>query len=196
MFKQILSHNLQMFFFFTEAHIYKNQTELYSLPTYQHIIKPQDRNNSHGLACYIKRNMQCPEIPLPDVTSLETLGVELIIPNSTLTFIVIYKPPKVTMADLLRDLQIILKAIDNVQKTIILGDFNVDALAAESQPLKHLMQQFTFKFTHPGTTHNHGSCLDHVYLPKDIQNMYNCYTFLPTYFSDHFYVHLQLGISA
>ncbi|KAH3712029.1 hypothetical protein DPMN_071706 [Dreissena polymorpha] len=95
------------------------------------------------------------------------------------------------MADFLRDLQIILKAIDNVHKTIILGDFNVDALAAESQPLKQLMQQFTFKFTHPGTTHNHGSCLDHVYLPKDIQNMYNCYTFLPTYFSDHFYVHLH-----
>ncbi|KAH3775174.1 hypothetical protein DPMN_176573 [Dreissena polymorpha] len=164
MFKQILSHNLQMFVLQKLIYTKTRQNCIH----YQHIIKLQDRNNSHGLACYIKRNMQCREIPVPDVTSLETLGVELNIPSSTFTFIVIYKPPKVAIADLLRDLQIIMKAIDNVQKTIILGDFNVDALAPESQPLKHLMQQFTFKFNHPGTTHNHGSCLDHVYLPKDI----------------------------
>jgi endonuclease/exonuclease/phosphatase family metal-dependent hydrolase len=180
--------------FFTESHIYENQTGVHTLPGYSSIHKPQDSNrNHHGLATYFRDNLQCQQLQLPQTEHLEILGVQLQYQNApSIAFVLIYRSPSVSSSELLTDLAALLKACESLPYSVLLGDFNDDALAPQYQTLKSFMDKYLYMFRQASTSHKLGSCLDHVYLSRGLQSMYSNCTYHPTYFSDHYYVITQL----
>ncbi len=82
--------------------------------------------------------------------------------------------------------------IASLPYSLLLGDFNDDALAPQYQTLKSFMDKYLYMFRQASTSHKLGSCLDHVYLSRGLQSMYSNCTYHPTYFSDHYYVITQL----
>ncbi|WAR30905.1 PIF1-like protein [Mya arenaria] len=181
--------NLSDMLMFTETHLYTNETPRHTIPGYSSVLAAQDTHkNYHGLACYFKEEFRCQRIVLPEVEHIETLGVRLHHDaSSALDLILIYRSPSVSYLELLFELEIVLHTIENAQKTVFLGDFNVDALVPDYQPLQSLMEKYSFTFRQPKASHTLGSCLDHIYLPREIQSRYNSCTYIPTYFSDHYY---------
>jgi exonuclease III len=130
---------------------------------------------------------------VPKTEHLETLGVQLQLPCAPLIdFILIYRSPSISRSALLADLEILMQADERSTHSMILGDFNLDAFGQVNQDLEYLMEKYSYKLSEAKTTHKLGSCLDHLYLSKDMQKQYSNCTYLPTYFSDHHYVIMQL----
>lgn len=111
-----------------------------------------------------------------------------------LILILLYRSPSVSLSLFINDLNNLLSysVSASVSKTIILGDFNVDALGPNNAQLLEIMGRYNFTSVNSMKTHIQGSCLDHVYLSLNLLKIYHaCYAH-PTYYSDHYYVTLQL----
>lgn len=109
-----------------------------------------------------------------------------------LVLILLYRSPSVSLSLFISDLNNLLSSLQVYQRTIILGDFNVDAIGPNNAQLSEIMGKYNFTSVNSMKTHIQGSCLDHVYLSLNVLKTYHaCYAH-PTYYSDHYYVTLQL----
>ena len=191
-----LISNFTQLLFFIITHIYENQSCVHTIPGYSSIHKPQDHNcNHHGLAstCYFRDSFQCQQVQLPQTEHIETLGVQLQIQGApSIDFVLIYRSPSISRSDLLADLKTLLESDERLPHSLILGDFNIGSIGPNYQVLEASMEKYYFKFKQANTSHRLGSCLDHVYLSKDMQKLYSNCTYHLTYFSDHLYLTMQL----
>ena len=92
----------------------------------------------------------------------------------------------------LNDLNIVLSYLqkNQLEDSVLMGDFNVDAQnISASSALNRMTETFGWKQIVTVATHRSGSCLDHIYIH---QTSYGQVSVLPTYFSDHHFVHIQL----
>jgi endonuclease/exonuclease/phosphatase family metal-dependent hydrolase len=112
-------------------------------------------------------------------------GIELLITildNANVCFI--YCPPncatKKNFVDVMQYLQL---AINIDKPTILMGDFNQNALQ-NSSISDLLLRRFSFYQLVQSITTDYDSCLDHIYInfPKDHLHLYGT---LESYYSDH-----------
>ncbi|XP_053378668.1 uncharacterized protein LOC128548229 [Mercenaria mercenaria] len=136
--------------------------------------------------------LQEPLVPVPQLHHAEALSVCIAPTTTPLTIILIYRSPSVKWREFHYDLTSLLDSLNGVQNTIILGDFNEDALSRESQRASVLLERYGFVMTVRETTHTLGVCLDHIYLSPDLSKRYTSCSFHPVYYSDHFYGNLHL----
>ena len=110
------------------------------------------------------------------------------------SFVLIYISPSCTFGQIHCELKILLALLKTTKRTIICGDFNVDACTSTKNclQLKSVKENYGFTNVNLNRSHKLGSCLDHIYLSNDFRNsFYHCVPY-PTYYSDHYIVLLQL----
>lgn len=108
-------------------------------------------------------------------------------------FVLLYRSPSpsVPQAECLANIKTIVTFLqqNTAEKVILLGDFNIDILKLPISPLQRLLKGFGFKQIVTEPTHRSGSCLDHAYLSD---TSFGLVSVLPTYYSDHYFVHTQI----
>ena len=180
---------------FTETHLYNNQASQFQIPQFDHIVSPPEKShNHHGLACYYKNNFKCTAKNLQSFTCLEVLSILVLEKSQEFSFVLIYISPSYTFGQILCELKVLLALLETTKRTIICGDFNVDACTSTKNylQLKSVMDNYGFTNVNLIRSHKLGSCLDHIYLSNDLRNsFYHCVPY-PTYYSDHYSVLLQL----
>ena len=110
------------------------------------------------------------------------------------SFVLIYISPSCTFGQIHCELKILLALLKTTKRTIICGDFNVDACTSTKNclQLKSVKDNYGFTNVNLNRSHKLGSCLDHIYLSNDLRNsFYHCVPY-PTNYSDHYSVLLQL----
>ena len=129
--------------------------------------------------------------------SLPNLNIEHLIallsprqaPQLRLCVALIYKNPRLTDRDFLRELEYMMSELPvRAVPTIITGDLNIDMLSkqASAAKLKKLMLYYGFAQLVTTPTHRKGGLLDHYYvnfISEDIQ-----LDVIPAYYSDHLMV--------
>ena len=197
-FSDILSDLLTDFadiLMFTETHLYNNQASQFQIPQFDQIVSPPEKShNHHGLACYYKNNFKCTTKNLQSFTCLEVLSILVLEKSQEFSFVLIYISPSYTFGQILCELKVLLALLETTKRTIVCGDFNVDACTSTKNylQLKYVMDNYGFTNVNLIRSHKLGSCLDHIYLSNDLRNsFYHCVPH-PTYYSDHYSVLLQL----
>ena len=149
--------------------------------------------NHHGLAMYIAESFQSKVMNLPVAVRMEVLCVAVSVsPEFSSNVILLYRSPSISQVLFFSDLNSILTYVERnqVNISVLMGDFNVNALnQVASSALIRTMNRFGWKQMVTKATHRSGSCLDHIYIH---QSSYGHVSVLPSYFSDHHCVHLQL----
>ena len=128
---------------------------------------------------------------MPVTVEIEILCVDVQFGQENYTVVLLYRSPSVPQREFLANIESLLAWLqDNkTTKIILLGDFNVDLLKFSNSPLSRLTEGFSFKQVVTEATHRFGSCLDHIYLPERCSGIV---TVIPTYYSDHYFVHAQI----
>lgn len=107
--------------------------------------------------------------------------------SSLFSVLLLYRKRTVSLAQFFSNLS---NLVAHEQFEIVLGDFNIDAFQT-NQALNEVMLNYVQLVTQP--THLSGSLLDHVYVHKNLLSQFEVNTtVLPTYFSDHDAVKLQI----
>ncbi|KAK3083348.1 hypothetical protein FSP39_020499 [Pinctada imbricata] len=175
---------------YTETNTYNHQANMMNILDYKQEIVPKDTDKKrHGLACYWRNTISCARKLAFEGQNIEILQMDF----KDFMIILLYRSPSLPLSLFMSDLKDLFSSLDVYQqRTIILGDFNVDALGDNYTQLSELMGRHNFTNINSVKTHIQGSCLDHVYLSSDLLTTYHaCYAH-PSYYSDHFHVTLQL----
>ena len=94
--------------------------------------------------------------------------IALTLHNSTgdtrLNLVTVYKPPSQTVTIFSPVSNVLEIDVNTDIRTIVCGDFNVDALSPRNNPLTIFFQKRGFVQLVPEPTHIQRSCLDHVYI--------------------------------
>ena len=176
----------------TETHIANNNKRNHEINNYRMFINPPDlKQNHHGIALYVSDTLSAELLHVPVTVEIEILCVDVQFGQENYTVVLLYRSPSVPQREFLANIESLLAWLqDNkTTKIILLGDFNVDLLKSSNSPLSRLTEGLSFKQVVTEATHRLGSCLDHIYLPEHCSGIV---TVIPTYYSDHYFVHAQI----
>ena len=150
------------------------------------------QHRSGGLLMYISLDyhmMKQYSIPNLNTEHLIILLSPRQAPQLRFCVAVIYKNPRFTDKDFLRELECLISEMPiRAVPTIITGDFNIDMLSTQTsaEKLKRLMMYYSFTQYIASPTHRKGGLLDHFYanfINEDVQ-----VDTIPVYYSDHLMV--------
>ena len=178
----------------TETHFREQKKNDYQLQNFRLFMTEQNtRINHHGIALYVSDSFESNLFCFPFSVGIEILCSDIRRePELSYKVVLLYRSPSVSQAEFLDDLNILLSYLqqNKMEDSVLMGDFNVDALnISASSVLNRMMKRFGWKQIVTLATHRSGSCLDHIYIH---QTSYGLVSVLPTYFSDHHFVHVQL----
>ena len=177
---------------FTETHITNNNKQNHQIDNYRLFMKQPDMaENHHGIALYVSDHLKATLLEVPVATAIEVLSVIIQFGQECHTVVLLYRSPSVPQREFAANVETIVTWLTErrKEKIILLGDFNFDWLKRSSSPFSRLMDKFGFQQIVKQPTHRMGSCLDHIYLPECCSGNVSV---LPTYYSDHYFVHAQV----
>ena len=178
----------------TETHFTERKKNDYQLQNFRLYMNEQNtRINNHGIALYVSESFESKLFCVPFTVGIEILCLDIRRePGSSCRVVLLYRSPSVSQVMFLNDLNIVLSYLqkNQMEDSVLMGDFNVDAQnISASSALNRMIETFGWKQMVTVATHRSGSCLDHIYIH---QTSYGRVSVLPTYFSDHHFVHIQL----
>ena len=176
----------------TETHITNNNKKNHQIDNYRLFMKQPDMTeNHHGIALYVSDHLKATFLDLPVTVAIEVLSVNIQFGQECHTVVLLYRSPSVPQREFAANVETIVTWLTErrKEKIILLGDFNFDWLKRSSSPFSRLMDKFGFRQIVKQPTHRMGSCLDHIYLPECCSGNISV---LPTYYSDHYFVHAQV----
>ncbi|ESO93420.1 hypothetical protein LOTGIDRAFT_175575, partial [Lottia gigantea] len=142
-----------------------------------------------GVGIYYSNNKAC------NIIRLGQLNIEHVacnIPDKNISVIVIYRPPKYRLELFMPQLERLLTELqESGYHYIIMGDFNQNLLEGHSS-IKDCFQEFRFKQLVTESTTEGNTILDHVYMSSGINLKRVKITIVPTYYSYHEAVNIQL----
>ena len=134
-----------------------------------------------GIAMYVKDGLFIETEHLP-VKNIEGLMCKIL--DGSICLVLIYRPPKYPVSIFKCHLTQLLQAVSRIKDikgTIIMGDFNENALTTNG-PIKMLMEHHGYQQKVFTATTEDGTLIDHVYISGSVKGSY---TVVPTYYSYH-----------
>jgi hypothetical protein len=149
------------------------------------------QETEHGLAICFNHNTVTLIRKLSPVTNIEVLSCLLELQGCEFVFMLVYKKPSLSPTVFINDLISEIDALPPARK-ILCGDFNIDQLLEENRALISSVSSNTgLNQIVNYSTHNFGGILDLVFLEEGIPGNYD---WLPTVYSDHFLIYLDINI--
>lgn len=140
---------------------------------------PGNKRPHHGTVVYSQIN-SCMKL-CGSVQGIETTIVEISKGQHSFVLIFVYSPPKIACCHNFATFLTNIQSFICPQKTIILGDFNMNANVDSS--LQNLMLEYKFQQRIQGITTDYGTTLDHIY--SNIENCDIVTGLLECFYSDH-----------
>ena len=175
---------------FTETHV--NSTSFQRIEEYHPDWKSIHHSSAeHGLAiCYDTKKVLVMK-EFPEISTIELLPLLMNFDNEIVLIVLVYRPPggqrDVFLYQLLQELSMIEETRHH--RMILCGDFNLDQLLQENvNAFNRLLQEFNLHQRVTYSTHIHGGILDLVF----DQERKDTVQWMPTYYSDHFLIIIDL----
>ena len=145
----------------------------------------EEQQCRHGMAIYNKKNV--------DYISFSCMnGVETVITRMNgINICYIYIPPRLAVRENVEAfIHTLQSLVDLIRPTILMGDFNQDALLRTN--ISHILsEQLSFSQLITSVTTDYESCLDHIYINFPSHTLHS-YGTLESYYSDHKPIFIKL----
>lgn len=138
-------------------------------------------SKSGGVGILVKNSLAINKLGL-ELKDIEYIAI--VLPETNIAIVNIYKSPSHPMKIFLRSLNIFLEKFSQMTYSFIaMGDFNEDLLKGDFQ-IKNTFEKYNFKQMVNQPTTDKGTLLDHVYVSSEISNVI-IEKILPLYYSYH-----------
>lgn len=182
----------------TETHIRESDTPNFIKELtpngYDLFQLPRSKQSGGGVGFLCRQELTISVVPSPCFSSFEHVIVSARWSNKCLNFVCLYRPPRLSFSDFLKDfLSLVSLTLSLSSPTIFCGDFNVhwdDVKSHSSKQLRSLLESCDLKQHVDFATHFHGHTLDLLITPTDFVGINSIINSGP--FGDHFTVLCKL----
>lgn len=188
----------------SEISIYEYENNLYNLKEFNSLFFNRKDQKGGGICMYIRDTYEFNKVNVGknDISGHEIVHVELVLTSKIVDVIAVYRPPDFSIRDFIRELDSILKQINQHHDIILIGDINIDLFKSEDIQVtnyQNVLSEYGLFRTIYGITREavkNGileiSCIDHIFV-RTCKLLLSAV--IHTHVADHYMVGLSLYIN-
>uniref|UniRef100_A0A3B3Y420 Reverse transcriptase domain-containing protein n=1 Tax=Poecilia mexicana TaxID=48701 RepID=A0A3B3Y420_9TELE len=109
-------------------------------PGYTYLEKARTTGRGGGLAVFHRRDLPVTPLPLPELTTFESLLFNCKLQKETILILLIYRPPKLNTGFIMELQDLLTSLCATSHNTLILGDFNIHVHSSNNRPAAEFLE--------------------------------------------------------
>ena len=166
-------------------------------PNYSIISNPRLSGKGGGTAFIFRSYLKFTKMNIPTYPSFESLCCKLTIASQSFIFLVVYRPPSLSVSDFISDFSSLIDFLNTFPSELIIsGDFNIhvdQTSSTASCNFQSLLDSSDLKQHVSFPTHKYGHTLD-LLLSRNTSNIISSVEWTIPFISDHYTVHATINV--